>query len=97
MPLYKIELLLLQFTFCAYRVDNVELLKHVDALTPLNKIKITNCSYVMNTNTYSSLMDISGIHSLDLGMLSMFIPQKSDEFQVRNSFVQRWEKEKTGF
>ena len=52
-----------------------------------------NCSYVINS-TYSSLMQISGIHSMDLGTVSMFIPQKSEGFQVRNSFVHRWENKK---
>ena len=42
-------------------------------------------------------MVISGIQSSDLGIVSPSIPQKSDEFQVRNSFVQRCEKEKSGF
>lgn len=39
-------------------------------------------------------MVTSGIHSLDLGTVSLFIPQKSDGFQVRNSFVQLWEEKK---
>ncbi len=39
-------------------------------------------------------MLISGIHSFDMGTVSSFIPQKSDEFQVRNSFVQTCEKKK---
>lgn len=35
-------------------------------------------------------MNISGIHSFDVGMVSVWIPQKSEEFQVRNSFCQPW-------
>lgn len=39
-------------------------------------------------------MPTSGIQSNDLGTASSSIPQKSDEFQVRNSFVQRCVKKK---
>lgn len=40
---------------------------------------------------------MSGIHSNDAGTVRTSIPQKSDGFQVRNSFVQHWEKKKLRF
>lgn len=48
----------------------------------------TTCSSVMNS-TYSSSILISGTHSVDIGRVMSSIPQKSEEFQVRNSFVQK--------
>lgn len=36
-------------------------------------------------------MAMSGIQRSDVGMATKSIPQKSDGFHVRNSFVQLWE------
>lgn len=42
-------------------------------------------------------MAMSGIQRSDVGMATKSIPQKSDGFHVRNSFVQLWKnKEKVG-
>lgn len=47
--------------------------------------------------TYSSTMITSGNHNIDVIMDSFSIPQNSEEFQVRNSFVQLWKEWKAEF